>query len=555
MNWDDPDALAAELAALPSLTNAVVDGSEADWLIDAVHPGAPLLITFSYVTWKQEPPFYLFGRSKKWESMTGRPLNRVLLRDRRFHWLLYGVPSLGDDVDQVAARLRRLIELLRPREVWCVGDSMGGYAAAMFGFLLDADRIVAISPLSDFDPARARVHHEKRFIWALDAIAAAPPAAYYDDLPLLASACGYRGQLHLVVGGTGTIGVPDTVGFDMMHAYRFGRLPGLHVYCVPEADHDHVAWTLRRDGKIDALLMGCLYDLPLDDVDEVAFDRHTPRLHAPPGGREAGAAGGRRPAPGRCVATLPALDARSAAAAEADDATALVDRIVPGAPLLLSFGDVGTDGIARFDWFDTSAQLQQLCGFSINRILLRDPDCQWWLRGARTIGEDWQDVRDWLERWIEQMQPSRLVCAGNGVGGYAAILFAMLLQADHAFVLNPLSLLDAGFARACHDPRHLVALDRLDAEPLPDAPRDLLRLAERSGYRGGLDVVYAAQPPVLNWHSGSHNAVHAVRLGLLPGARLHPVGEAVDGELLHRLAFYRVLAPMLQRLAFGVAQR
>jgi hypothetical protein len=258
--------------------------------------------------------------------------------------------------------------------------------------------------------------------------------------------------------------------------------------------------------------------------------------------------------PAMLAVELAALPPLTNADVHGADVDWLIDAVHPGAPLLITFSYVTWKQEPPFYLFGRSKKWASMTGRPLNRIPLRDPGCQRWLRGAPTIGNDWQEVSDWLERWIGQMQPSRVVCVGNGIGGYAAIMFAMLLQTDHAFALNPLSLLDAGFARACHDPRHRSALEQLDDEPPAGAPRDWLRLASDSGYRGGLDVVYAAQPPALNWHSGSHDAVHAVRLGLLPGARLHPVGDAVDGELLRRRAFCRMLAPMLQRLALGVAR-
>lgn len=203
MHWDDSELLAEELAALPPLDNATVETAQEDWLIDEISPGAPLLITFSYVVWSKTPPFYLFGRSRKLEGVTGQKLNRIMLRDRSFHWFLNGVPGLGNHVDAVVDKLKKLIAVMRPREVWCVGDSMGGYAAAMFGFLLQADRIVSISPMSWFDADRSRLYNERRFLWAQDAVAANPPASGYYDLPQLARDTDYRGKFHLVVGTRG----------------------------------------------------------------------------------------------------------------------------------------------------------------------------------------------------------------------------------------------------------------------------------------------------------------------------------------------------------------
>ncbi|WP_460427884.1 hypothetical protein [Azotobacter armeniacus] len=51
---------------------------------------------------------------------------------------------------------------------------------------------------------------------------------------------------------------------------------------------------------------------------------------------------------------------------------------------------------------------------------------------------DCHAIVKWLKQIVAKMRPERVICLGNGMGGYAAIMFAMLLNADRATVLNPL---------------------------------------------------------------------------------------------------------------------
>lgn len=552
MHWEDSDLLAADLAALPPLDKATVESTDADWLVDAVHPGAPLVISFAYTIWNKPVPFYFFGRSKKLEGVTGQPLNRILLRDRTFHWYLYGVPGLGENVDEMVARLKRIIAIMRPREVWCIGDSLGGYAAVMIGFLLNAERIVGISPVSTIDAHSTRLYNEKRFLWRMDFVAANPPQSGYYDLPRLGRETGYRGKLHLIIGTSGGITAPDTVNFDVMHAYRFGHVPGLKLHYVRDADHDYVTLLLRQRGKIDKLLLECLFNYPPDDAEAAALDGFKPHIAAASAAprQSPQAKTGNTPLPGTLMGPGVRLDDGAVAAAEATEKTFLVDKIVPKAPLLICFGEAPPSTRAGFDFFDVSRKLQSMCERPINRILLRDPERQWWLRGAQDIGSDCCSVEHWLRQCIAHMQPERVVCLGNGMGGYAAIMFAMLLHANHAVALNPLALLDEKFAQLCHDPRHLQPLGRLDCAPSVGGPRDLLRLAADTGYAGKIDVLFGTMPPAAGVHVGNHNSVHAARLGLLPNTRLHPCPEVVDAELLRWLDFRKVLTTFLYRAAF-----
>lgn len=551
--WDDSGRLEAELAALPVLDNATVESTDDDFLVDAVHPGAPLVISFSFVAWNQRPPLYFFGRSKKLEQLTGQPLNRILLRDKTFHWFMHGVPGLGTEVDQVVARLKRLVAAIRPSQVWCIGDSMGGYAAVLFGMLLRADRIVSICPLSTFDPDFARRYNDKRFLWAMDAVAATVPDNKYLDLPRLARELDHQGRVDLILGTNAGDTAPEAVNFDVMHAFRLGHLPRYRVHYVTEAHHDDVALRLARDGQLDGILLECFFDRPPREGAPPRLDAYLPRA---PGS----ATNGTDTPAGRGVfnadlanmlCAMPAFDPKANNVQELENAgqTLLIDRVTPQAPLLICFGDGEPDQPVGFDFFDVSQKLRALFGRPLNRILLRDPQRQWYLRGVPGLGADCQAVARALRNLSAAMQPERIICLGNGMGGYAAILFAMLLRAESAIALNPLSLLDEGFARVCHDPRHQALLAGLDAASPAHGPRDLLRLAAETGYAGKLEILFSTVPHGQGIQAGNHSAVHATRLGSLPNCRLHPFPDIPDSKLLSRLEYLKVLPSFLHRVA------
>ncbi|WP_224242404.1 alpha/beta hydrolase family protein [Hyalangium gracile] len=551
--WDDSARLEAELAALPPLDNATVEATEDDFVVDAIHPGAPLIISFSYVVWTQRPPLYFFGRSKKLEQLTGQPLNRILLRDKTFHWFMHGVPGLGTDVDQVVARLKRLIAAIRPSQVWCIGDSMGGHAALLFGMLLRADRIVSICPLSNFDPDFARRHNDRRFLWAMDAVAATPPANRYLDLPRLARELDFQGRVDLLIGTYGGDTAPDAVNLDVMHAFRFGHLPKLRVHYLTEAHHDDVALRLVRDGRLDGILLECFFDRPPREDAPPRLDAWLPRAAAS-GGTATDSQAGRgafNADLANMLGAMPAFDPKANNVKDLEDAgqALLLDRATPHAPLLICFGDSAPGEPVGFDFFDVSQKLKALYGRPLNRILMRDPQRQWWMRGVPGLGNDCLTVARALRNLSAAMQPERIICLGNGMGGYAALVFAMLLRAEVAVALNPLSLLDANFARLSHDSRHLEPLAQLDTPSPVAGPRDLLRLAAETGHTGKLEILFSTVAPGQGVQASSHSAVHAARLGLLPNCRVHAFPDHPENKLLPKLEQLKVLPSFLHRVA------
>ena len=65
---------------------------------------------------------------------------------------------------------------------------MGGYAAIMFGILLNADRIVAFGPLSYLNSRKARCDGDLKYLPAMNGLELDPPRSCYFDLPSLGKA-------------------------------------------------------------------------------------------------------------------------------------------------------------------------------------------------------------------------------------------------------------------------------------------------------------------------------------------------------------------------------
>ncbi|WP_275228387.1 hypothetical protein [Novosphingobium album (ex Liu et al. 2023)] len=188
--------------SLPSILDAHLDTAaiaavqanpDAGYLIDAPYSEAPLVISFGFVSWNELPAFDFVGRTRKFEKAMGRPINRILVRDPANFWYLYGVPGLGHDVDAVTSALRGMIARLRPTSVSTVGQSMGGYAALMFGALLEVEQILSFGPLSYFRSDRARRDGDTRWLATMEKLDRLPPVGpRYDDLPALLASVARR---------------------------------------------------------------------------------------------------------------------------------------------------------------------------------------------------------------------------------------------------------------------------------------------------------------------------------------------------------------------------
>lgn len=255
-----------------ALDNRLVATSDDDVLIDRIVPGAPLVIAFGFVSWTTRPAFDFYGRLRKLEQASGQHLNKILVRDSGNAWYHRHIAGLGSHVDETALALRELVRRIAPNQVTTIGQSMGAYAAVMYGLLLEVQQIVAFGPLSFLDVAQARLYHELRWLSVMESLAQDPPASGYYDLAALcrARAAG-KTQLHLIFGtrpdaasGGSGAGASESVNLDAMHAQRLAAFGQCTLYPYPHSGHA-VVQHLIDTKRINALLALCILGLRVED--------------------------------------------------------------------------------------------------------------------------------------------------------------------------------------------------------------------------------------------------------------------------------------------------
>lgn len=249
------------LAGLPELTLDAMEAAR--WnpgvgcLIDRTYPGLPLVLAFGHVQYDALPHFDFFKPIKKLEDRLACRFNKILVRDVRNMWYHRGVPGLGHDVDEVAQGLRVLIDAIRPPRIVTIGQSMGGYAAILFGMLLGVERIVAFGPISHLDPDEAARRGDWSFHAPMQALQADPPRSSYTDLVQLGRALDYRGELHVIFGTHPWNDDGVSSNFDAVHALRLSRLPRVYLRPYPESAHAIIEWLIQHE-KAEDLLAGLL---------------------------------------------------------------------------------------------------------------------------------------------------------------------------------------------------------------------------------------------------------------------------------------------------------
>ena len=179
------------------------------------------------------------ARGFEWEGvLRSATCHKLFLKDSRQHWYHGGLTGFSHTLDETLARIRELMTEWGATRVMCLGSSMGGFGALMFGSLLRAERVIAISPQVNLDPAWMAEIGDRRWEWKMAEI-------YwqgYDTLDLLPMYENFS--------------PPDTRilfssedHLDYRHAQRL-TTPGLvHGVPIPESDHE-IAYPLARSGLL-----------------------------------------------------------------------------------------------------------------------------------------------------------------------------------------------------------------------------------------------------------------------------------------------------------------
>ncbi len=251
----------------PALTYEGVKNNLTDgYLLDEIFNDELLIISFGFVAWEGVPGFDFYGRTKKLEQLANRRINRILVRDFENAWYHRGVRGLGNNIDEVHDSLRKLIAEINPSQVVTIGQSMGAYAAILFGQLLEVHKVLAFGPLSFLNSQKALSIGDTRWLSVMQDLEANPPAKCYFDLldenfVKMQSHTGSLGKtpkLDIFYGQKPDAETPGSINLDDFHAQRLAALPNCNLHPYVESGHAIIQYLIDQ-GLIDFVLLKAIF--------------------------------------------------------------------------------------------------------------------------------------------------------------------------------------------------------------------------------------------------------------------------------------------------------
>jgi acetyl esterase/lipase len=191
------------------------------------------------------PPFEFFKASGD------IPVKKLFVRDLRQAWYHRGLPGHGDRLEDVAAWLRELLAGNGVERLVVAGNSAGGYAALLFGALLEADVVLCFAPQTVIDMGVLAAMGDHRWDDQLrDLTAEGVIEQRFADLSFAlpqARTGDTRFELYF----------DETFDTDRQHAERLGSVEGVELHRLQGGAHG-IAREMRESGELDLVLQRAL---------------------------------------------------------------------------------------------------------------------------------------------------------------------------------------------------------------------------------------------------------------------------------------------------------
>lgn len=240
-------------------TDGLIDGvgGDVDYIIERNSHGAPLVISFSFAQWGDSCDFDFYGRLKKLETSIDGPINKIFLRDRSNTWYQNGCVGLGENIEQVTKSLERFIAELNPSDIYLIGQSMGGYAALIFGAVLKVNKVISFAPMSFLSVEKLKNYGDTRYLSAMETIERIDGSLKYTDIVSLYEESLSNPEVHVVFGSKSNKS-DEEVNLDALHALRLESIGNSHIYSYEDAGH-LVVKHLSDLGEMDDLLLKIIF--------------------------------------------------------------------------------------------------------------------------------------------------------------------------------------------------------------------------------------------------------------------------------------------------------
>lgn len=213
-------------------------------ILEDVQGRQQLLVSFGGIRQGMGIPVFEF-----YNSIKHIDCDKIFIRDFNQAWYHKGLNTELKDITAIANFLKEKINIESYSRVVFIGNSMGAYAAILFGVMCDVDHVVAFSPQSYIDKFRRFIFRDRRWKQELSQVYSHPGTQrqYFDLRPFLRKA-KYNCSIHIYYS--------SSLKLDKKHAERLSEIEAIKLHPNPDAGHTLVKY-LRDQGLLNSIIENC----------------------------------------------------------------------------------------------------------------------------------------------------------------------------------------------------------------------------------------------------------------------------------------------------------
>ena len=188
------------------------------------------------------PPFEFYHSAKIISE------NKIFIRDVYQCWYHNGLPGISFDIFSTTTFIDEEIQKFHPKNVFFVGNSMGGYAAILYASLTGYGEAIAFATQTFINPyllLKIGDFRWKKQIFNTYLYSLFKRKAW--DLKPILTKSNNRPKISIFVAKDNRL--------DYIHAEHIKDFPNVIIYPLQSSRHD-VVKTLRDEGKLPAIMTG-----------------------------------------------------------------------------------------------------------------------------------------------------------------------------------------------------------------------------------------------------------------------------------------------------------
>lgn len=206
------------------------------------HGHSNLLVTFGGINQNMGMPVFEF-----YKSLNKIKCDKCFIRDFNQAWYHLGVSHDHKSIEALKKHLKKIISEGNYKSVSFVGNSMGGYAAILFGVLLNVDNILVFSPQTFIGKWKRMLNRDKRWTKQINRIHKSKIGnrEYFDLKTILNSSNTFKGAISIFFSKNDKL---DSVHSKRLKHFNFVKLNEMDL-----GGHNLVK-ELKMNGKLDTIL-------------------------------------------------------------------------------------------------------------------------------------------------------------------------------------------------------------------------------------------------------------------------------------------------------------